>query len=95
VKRHDRIKDGRNDQENSNPDAESLGPLISERGKQYRRCRHHCAQNRQLLDVVLSDAAKVLFLVATEGGIKPQLPQPAAAREFCPGGEPAPVTLCS
>ena len=64
MKRHDRIKDGRNDQENSNPDAESFGPLISERGKQCRRYRHHYAKNRQLLDVVLSDAAKDLFLVA-------------------------------
>ena len=51
--------------ENSNPDAESFGPLISERGKQCRRYRHHYAQNRQFLDVVLSDAAKDLFLVAT------------------------------
>ena len=59
--------------ENSNPDAESLGPLISERGKQYRRCRHHYAQNRQLLDVVLSDAAKDLFLVATDWRVTTRL----------------------
>jgi len=43
MKRHDWIKDGSNDQEKSNPDAESFGPLISERGKQCRRCRHRYA----------------------------------------------------